>query len=216
MVARLRDGTYHGATLSSFSSIALEPEPLVSFSLRLPSRLADALRLESESNSHRIQDVEPNASDLLPHKTSNPPYFSINILSGHPACEPIAQRFSQAQVNHEAALSDPSQWRYIEDSLLPDDATISSEDVGCKGIPVARNGMTTLLCQNVEAIQLSGLINFSSLKQSEDPSRGVMNAQYPMKREEGSMLFIARVVQVIRGEATDVLVYKDRKYLAVE
>ncbi|KAJ3888200.1 flavin reductase like domain-containing protein [Lentinula edodes] len=35
---------YHGATLSSFSSIALDPYPLVAFSLRIPSRMATSLR----------------------------------------------------------------------------------------------------------------------------------------------------------------------------
>jgi flavin reductase (DIM6/NTAB) family NADH-FMN oxidoreductase RutF len=36
-------GVPHGATLSSFTSIALAPYPLVAFSLRLPSRMAAAL-----------------------------------------------------------------------------------------------------------------------------------------------------------------------------
>ncbi|KAJ3994276.1 flavin reductase like domain-containing protein [Lentinula boryana] len=35
---------YHGATLSSFSSIAMDPYPLVAFSLRMPSRMAASLR----------------------------------------------------------------------------------------------------------------------------------------------------------------------------
>ncbi|KAK8843359.1 hypothetical protein IAR55_007016 [Kwoniella newhampshirensis] len=35
---------YHGATLTSFTSLTLHPHPLVAFSLRLPSRMADCLR----------------------------------------------------------------------------------------------------------------------------------------------------------------------------
>ncbi|WWD21124.1 hypothetical protein CI109_105605 [Kwoniella shandongensis] len=35
---------YHGATLTSFTSLTLHPYPLVAFSLRLPSRMADCLR----------------------------------------------------------------------------------------------------------------------------------------------------------------------------
>ncbi|TYJ54070.1 hypothetical protein B9479_005256 [Cryptococcus floricola] len=35
---------YHGATLTSFTSLTLHPRPLVAFSLRLPSRMADCLR----------------------------------------------------------------------------------------------------------------------------------------------------------------------------
>ena len=34
---------YHGATLSSFTSIAMDPHPLVAFSLRIPSRMATYL-----------------------------------------------------------------------------------------------------------------------------------------------------------------------------
>lgn len=75
--------------------------------------------------------------------------------------------------------------------------------------------MTTLLCQTVTAVPLSELVS-SSAVWSEDASEEVGGQRYTAKHEEGSMLFIARVVQVIRGEATDVLVYKDRKYLAME
>lgn len=75
--------------------------------------------------------------------------------------------------------------------------------------------MTTLLCQTVTAIPLSGLISANAVR-SKDASEEVIGQRYTAQHEEGSMLFIARVVQVIRGEATDVLVYKDRKYLAVE
>ena len=35
---------YHGATLSSVSSIAMEPYPLVAFSIRVPSRMATSLK----------------------------------------------------------------------------------------------------------------------------------------------------------------------------
>ncbi|KAF8316795.1 hypothetical protein DL93DRAFT_2044264, partial [Clavulina sp. PMI_390] len=35
---------YHGATLSSFSSVSFHPFPIISFALQLPSRSADALQ----------------------------------------------------------------------------------------------------------------------------------------------------------------------------
>lgn len=41
---------YHGATLSSFTSIAMDPYPLVSFALRIPSRMASVLRSLSKSS----------------------------------------------------------------------------------------------------------------------------------------------------------------------
>ncbi|KIY44967.1 hypothetical protein FISHEDRAFT_50360 [Fistulina hepatica ATCC 64428] len=47
VVASRPDGvtaSLHGATLSSFTSIAMDPHPLVSFALRLPSRMSASLK----------------------------------------------------------------------------------------------------------------------------------------------------------------------------
>jgi len=38
------DSKYHGATLSSFTSIAMDPYPLITFSLRTPSRMGTSLK----------------------------------------------------------------------------------------------------------------------------------------------------------------------------
>jgi len=64
---------FHGATISSFSSIAMHPYPLISFSLQLPSRLASALRPSS---------TQPTAMK-----------FVVNILSATQAN--LAKRFAQ-------------------------------------------------------------------------------------------------------------------------
>ncbi|PPR08305.1 hypothetical protein CVT24_000764 [Panaeolus cyanescens] len=46
---------FHGATLSSFASIAMDPYPLVSFALRVPSRMATTLSsLPKSSSSHLV------------------------------------------------------------------------------------------------------------------------------------------------------------------
>ena len=67
---------FHGATLSSFSSIALDPHPLVAFSLRIPSRMATSLQ---------------NAD------YSKPSQMVINILS---ACQTsTAIRFANARLH---------------------------------------------------------------------------------------------------------------------
>ena len=68
--------TYHGATLSSFTSIAMEPYPLVSFALRVPSRLAAALR-----------------GPFL----DAPPYMVINLLAAEQAS--IAEKFSRPDLH---------------------------------------------------------------------------------------------------------------------
>ncbi|KAF8486599.1 flavin reductase like domain-containing protein, partial [Gautieria morchelliformis] len=48
---------YHGATLSSFASIAMYPQPFVSFSLRTPSRMAESLHREQPRISLRSHMV---------------------------------------------------------------------------------------------------------------------------------------------------------------
>lgn len=207
IVARLQDGTYHGATLSSFSSIALHPDPLVSFSLRLPSRLADALRPPRNASSQECNDTQPAST----RSGEDAPYFSINILSGLPDCETIAHRFSQAQSNHEAALSDPAEWEYVR---VPGERIARDEEGGKvgsgEGIPIARKGMTTLLCRTVTSVALGDLVRAPRVEER-DAEQG---ADEP-PQEQGSMLFIAQVVQVLRGKAENVLVYKDRRYLSV-
>ncbi|KAF8624028.1 hypothetical protein AX17_007234 [Amanita inopinata Kibby_2008] len=69
---------YHGATLSSFTSIAMDPYPLVSFALRIPSRMATSLNtalpeqpchmvinlLSAEQSSVAVAFSRP---DLHPH-----------------------------------------------------------------------------------------------------------------------------------------------------
>ena len=65
------DLKYHGATLSSFTSISMEPYPLISFALRTPSRMA---------------------ASLIQH-THNPSSIVINILSAAQA--PVALTFSR-------------------------------------------------------------------------------------------------------------------------
>ena len=67
---------YHGATISSFSSVAMHPYPTVAFSLRLPSRLAVALR--TSKNRHHYPAI---------------PHMTINFLSSLQAG--LALKFSR-------------------------------------------------------------------------------------------------------------------------
>lgn len=69
---------FHGATLSSFTSIALDPHPLVAFSLRIPSRMAASLKA------------------LMEQKT---PSLVVNILADTQADTAI--RFSRADLYPE-------------------------------------------------------------------------------------------------------------------
>ncbi|KAH8104020.1 flavin reductase like domain-containing protein [Cristinia sonorae] len=77
---------FHGATLSSFSSIAMDPHPLVAFSLRVPSRMATSLKNAHDHwPSHMVVNILSAAQvdiavkfsrvDLHPHPFSEVPYF---------------------------------------------------------------------------------------------------------------------------------------------
>lgn len=213
VVARLADGSYHGATLSSFSSVALQPEPLISFSLRLPSRLAEALNTPgdaSEGSQPHIKAPPTSTMDESVITGISKPYFSINILSGNQACQSLAHRFSQAQASHEAALSDQQQWRYYRD---PATEIENKGTAPTDGIPIAKNGMASLLCQVVTSYHLSKLLRTSTDEVNEETLGN--SKSLPKNQEEGSMLFIARVVEVITGASTEVLLYKDRQYTSL-
>ncbi|KAG1899448.1 flavin reductase like domain-containing protein [Suillus fuscotomentosus] len=87
---------FHGATLSSFTSIALDPHPLVAFSLRVPSRMALAL------NGHASKPQMQMSSHMV-----------VNILS---AAQPhIAQLFSRPDL-HPFSNSEV-QWTQSADGL---------------------------------------------------------------------------------------------------
>ncbi|KAH9046571.1 flavin reductase like domain-containing protein [Lactarius hengduanensis] len=86
---------FHGATLSSFTSISMSPHHLVAFSLRVPSRMATTLaRLPLEASSPR-------------------PHMVINLLAAPQAR--VATLFSRPDL-HPLPFEDPEiQW-----SLSPD------------------------------------------------------------------------------------------------
>ncbi|KAF8834881.1 hypothetical protein BDN67DRAFT_975680 [Paxillus ammoniavirescens] len=89
---------YHGATLSSFSSIALDPLPLVAFSLRVPSRMASALRARADK-----------------HKAPTAAHLVINVLSaGQPH---LAERFARPDLYPRPFEDSEVQWTTSEDGL---------------------------------------------------------------------------------------------------
>jgi len=84
---------FHGATLSSFSSIAMDPHPLVAFSLRIPSRMATSLK-----NAH---------VDL-------PSHMVINVLSAQQA--DVAVKFSRVDLHPRPFDSTP---HFLTEEGLP-------------------------------------------------------------------------------------------------
>ena len=67
---------YHGATLSSFTSIAMDPHPLISFSLRIPSRMGTTLRSASRnSKSHLVINILSASQESTAVQFSRPDLY---------------------------------------------------------------------------------------------------------------------------------------------
>ncbi|KAF8799273.1 hypothetical protein BYT27DRAFT_6875948 [Phlegmacium glaucopus] len=73
---------FHGATLSSFTSIAMDPYPLITFALRIPSRMAASLDAFAAAS---LQDP------------STPSHMVVNLLSAQQAS--IAVKFSRPDLH---------------------------------------------------------------------------------------------------------------------
>lgn len=53
---------FRGVTVSSFNTVTLSPQPVISFNLRTPSRTLDAIQLSKEVNVHILQGNTPGAT----------------------------------------------------------------------------------------------------------------------------------------------------------
>jgi flavin reductase (DIM6/NTAB) family NADH-FMN oxidoreductase RutF len=67
---------YHGATLSSFASIAMDPYPLISFALRIPSRMACSLKSAfHDQTSHMVVNLLSSEQAAVAVKFSRPDLY---------------------------------------------------------------------------------------------------------------------------------------------
>ncbi|PPQ85281.1 hypothetical protein CVT25_010055 [Psilocybe cyanescens] len=90
----MKPTVYHGATLSSFTSIAMDPYPLVAFALRIPSRMATALTSiassdESGTQAHMVINLLSASQASTAVKFSRPdlyptPFSGNSSSSGVP------------------------------------------------------------------------------------------------------------------------------------
>ncbi|KAG7571325.1 hypothetical protein FFLO_00677 [Filobasidium floriforme] len=228
VITRLEDGTHHGATLSSFTSISLSP-PLVSFSLRLPSRLATALQSNgsdtiSQSPEKALSRTRTGASSVS-GQTNPGQTFTVSLLSK--SNELLAHTFSQARSEHENMVRDTSLWEPFSDS--------SRES----GLPVVKGGLGALECRVVGWLPLNELE--SSLGTLDGMKNGERAVSGPASRapllakgnsstvkdggnegSTGSMLFLAQVERVTQrkrdGEQEGELdmkplVYENQRYV---
>lgn len=158
---------FHGATLSSFTSIALDPHPLVAFSLRIPSRMAASL-----STAHASASPPPTASSPSPpaYHRHLPAQLVVNILS---AAQPaVAARFARPDLHADPFAHTPY--------------ALSAE-----GLPVLSGALGALSCRLVAASwPLHDLASLQGRDWAED-------AREPWEGDGvASELFIAQVTRV--------------------
>jgi len=196
---RPKSSHVHGATLSSFTTVSLDP-PLVAFSLRTPSRLADAL--DSTGNLARG------------------PHFIVNVLSTKQEIE--AAGFSKPGLEPFSLESD---WTSQEASSGPNNdtkhplstapfhpSTIAKDDSGVF-VPVLSNSLGSLACSVVSKV---------SLKDLEEGAKDIDIEAGSDSNQGGSELFLARVHGVEytgkledEGEKRLPMVYWDQKFTSI-
>jgi flavin reductase (DIM6/NTAB) family NADH-FMN oxidoreductase RutF len=219
---------FHGATLSSFTSLTLHPHPLVAFSLRLPSRLAEILRPDAPKPPS-IDDVTPTLTpDPLAPAPAAGKRINISLLST--THESIAYHLSQPGADHSSLFS-----------AAPFSLDSTS---GSSGLPVLGDAIGNLTCEVVSSISLrdvgapsgeDGIIDFDDevegggLKPLHPDQRSVVGGLVepePQQTEasaegdgvvHGSELFICRVLGVQAGSgAGSPLLYWKQQYTSAK
>lgn len=199
----------HTATLSSFTTVSLAP-PLVAFSLRLPSRLADALRAGAVSTGKTDSAAMTTA---VPRRR---PHFLIHLLSSEQYA--IADYFARPGA---APFLVPGQTSDTKDATADVDAAENVDgdhpyevhptqnSAAVDGMLVFDHSMGTLACSLVSQIDLTSPdLHGTMFTQSEDGEHAA---------DAGSALFIARIHEVEPSPYTDKtpLVYFKQQYCTV-
>lgn len=194
---------FHGATLSSLTSISLAPLPLLAFSLRLPSRLAGALAIPPPT-------LVPSSISLdtsLPPKAPTPTII-LHYLSSSQT--PLAEAFAKALPAPPASAS-------AKGVATP--FTLFPHQPSQEGIPILQGCVGAVSCRILGSIPLSekGLLGvgfgIGSLVEGDTAEAG----------EATSELYIAEVVRMENtngGGETDgdfglPLVYHDQRYCGI-
>lgn len=160
--------SYHGATLSSFTSISLHPLPLVAFSIRMPSRTAHSLLEHPRTASQKGKQNEN--------------HFVVNILAS--TQRDTAIRFSRADLYPDPFNPSPS--------IYPPNPSAKHTNEGAaytlsrEGIPILSGSLGALSCTLVDMLPLDKYF---------DPGAGD-DRNNEQVTDVDSQLFIARVVRV--------------------
>ncbi|KAG9223955.1 hypothetical protein CCMSSC00406_0004429 [Pleurotus cornucopiae] len=163
---------YHGATLSSFTSVAMDPYPLVSFALRMPSRMGATLK-SLYSDTRRGQEFGGG---------ENSAHLVMNLLSA-----------SQARAAHKFARPDLYPHPFDSSSNSAKSENIPYF-VSKDGLPVLEGSLGAFSCRLVApAIPLHDLSYLENLGQAHTEPRSLPRLPPGSVISE---LFIAQVMRI--------------------
>src|SRR6267154_1173405 len=121
--------TFHGATLSSFTSVSMAPHHLVAFSLRVPSRMATTLS-------------DLSSAPAAPSSSSSPVHMVIHLLAAPQAH--VAVLFSRPDL-HPRPFEDPGiQWSLSRDGLPILHDSLGALSFRVVGVPLPLNDLSAL------------------------------------------------------------------------
>ncbi|KAL7421457.1 hypothetical protein Q5752_004343 [Cryptotrichosporon argae] len=220
----------HGATLTSLTSLSLHPVPLIAFSLRLPSRLAALIRPDPRGPPPpRPLAALPLPVPLLarapaPVPRSSPgahtyPRLTVSLLGRR--CADIAESLSRPGTDQALVFSSRFE---------PWDAGAATGAPATRP-PVAAGAVGSLFVEVLSSIPLADLCSAhddaglcDTHEHAADPSShradgagsGDGEAIDAPEAQEGSELFVCRVLDVFRGTGEASLLHCDRRYTGPE
>jgi flavin reductase (DIM6/NTAB) family NADH-FMN oxidoreductase RutF len=216
-----------GITVSSFTSISLQPVPLVAFCVKLPSRASTVLH---ESNGFVVQFL---ASDQIAHSVA----FSSSVPPPTTTASPVATSSSSTPPIQISASSRGKALNYGRDKDIDDLVSEASrqtliDDSGAKETAVNRSGEAPESVVSMERKEAEPYLDpFEVLGYQTDPESQLpvlLNTVAAIRCRTHQVMavgdhemWIGQVEKVLHGgdgilsEANEPLLYHDRSYRKV-
>lgn len=189
----------HGATLSSFTTISLDP-PLVAFSFKLPSRMADTL--SSEADGKQQKGIPRFVVNLLSHTQGD-----VAAGFARPGTKPFDLRRHPDWATKESAeiespliaASDPEGLSPLaQETIIPSRCAYGSEGAG---VPILVDSLGSLACSLQGHIDLDmDPLQIVSPQDSSKSGDEVVAGEAAIGK---SRLFLARIHAVEGGSGTE-------------
>ncbi|KAI0091581.1 flavin reductase like domain-containing protein [Irpex rosettiformis] len=193
---------FHGATLSSFSSIAMDPHPLIAFSLRIPSRMAMTFK-HVHPPPHQDASLHPTSStSSIPRSQSTTSHFHSK-----PIQNPLKDLPTHLVINILSSSQSHIATLFSRADLYPHPFASTPYHLTKEGLPVLKGSLGALSCRLVAASWPLHDLDSLQLRSGSRSRRGEREGEGEGEREGGggvvwegegvaSELFIGQVVRV--------------------